>query len=29
MLQQATADDFVIATGQSHSVREFLVTAFG
>ncbi len=24
MLQQATADDFVIATGQQHSVREFI-----
>ncbi len=29
MLQQERADDFVIATGQSHSVREFLDIAFG
>jgi GDPmannose 4,6-dehydratase len=27
MLQQAAADDFVIATGESHSVREFLDAA--
>ena len=29
MLQQPKADDFVIATGESHSVREFLDLAFG
>jgi len=29
MLQQKTADDFVIATGQNHTVREFLEIAFG
>jgi len=29
MLQQETADDFVIATGESHTVREFLDIAFG
>ena len=28
MLQQDVADDYVIATGESHSVREFLDTAF-
>lgn len=28
MLQQQTPDDYVIATGQSHSVREFLEVAF-
>jgi len=28
MLQQSKADDFVIATGESHSVREFLDLAF-
>ena len=28
MLQQNTPDDFVIATGKSHSVREFLQEAF-
>src|SRR5882762_4321851 len=28
MLQQAEADDFVIATGETHSVREFLSEAF-
>ena len=28
MLQQPDPDDFVIASGQSHSVREFLETAF-
>ena len=28
MLQQPTGDDYVIATGQTHSVREFLDTAF-
>ena len=29
MLQQPTPDDFVIATGESHSVRELLDVAFG
>ncbi|HLF70728.1 MAG TPA: GDP-mannose 4,6-dehydratase, partial [Dehalococcoidia bacterium] len=29
MLQQPEPDDFVIATGDSHSVREFVETAFG
>jgi len=29
MLQQETADDFVIGTGESHSIREFLDEAFG
>ena len=29
MLQQEQPDDFVIATGQMHSVREFLEAAFG
>lgn len=29
MLQQAEPDDYVIATGESHSVREFLELAFG
>jgi GDPmannose 4,6-dehydratase len=29
MLQQETPDDYVIATGQPHSVREFLEIAFG
>jgi len=29
MLQQPQADDFVIATGKSHSVRELVETAFG
>jgi len=29
MLQQGAADDFVIATGQTHSVREFLDEVFG
>jgi GDPmannose 4,6-dehydratase len=29
MLQQPTPDDFVIATGETHSVREFLQEAFG
>lgn len=29
MLQQPTADDYVIATGQTHSVREFLDEVFG
>ena len=29
MLQQDEPDDFVIATGESHSVREFVELAFG
>ena len=29
MLQQETADDYVVATGETHSVREFLDEAFG
>ena len=29
MLQQPTADDYVIGTGQTHSVREFCEIAFG
>jgi GDPmannose 4,6-dehydratase len=29
MLQQDTADDYVIATGESHSVKDFLDEAFG
>jgi GDPmannose 4,6-dehydratase len=29
MLQQETPEDFVIATGETHSVREFLELAFG
>lgn len=29
MLQQDTAEDFVIATGETHSVEEFVKTAFG
>jgi len=29
MLQQETPDDFVVATGEMHSVREFCVKAFG
>ena len=29
MLQQDDADDFVIATGEQHTVREFAETAFG
>ncbi len=29
MLQQETPEDFVIATGETHSVREFLEEAFG
>ena len=29
MLQQDTADDYVIATGETHSVREFLDDVFG
>jgi GDPmannose 4,6-dehydratase len=28
MLQQAEPDDYVIATGETHSVREFLEVAF-
>lgn len=28
MLQQESADDFVIATGESHSLREFVATVF-
>lgn len=28
MLQHDTADDYVVATGESHSVREFVETAF-
>jgi GDPmannose 4,6-dehydratase len=28
MLQQKTPDDFVIATGETHTVREFLIEAF-
>jgi GDPmannose 4,6-dehydratase len=29
MLQQDTPDDYVIATGETHSVQEFLEVAFG
>ena len=29
MLQQETADDYVVATGETHSVREFLDEVFG
>jgi GDPmannose 4,6-dehydratase len=29
MLQQAAADDFVVGTGETHSVREFAEEAFG
>jgi GDPmannose 4,6-dehydratase len=29
MLQQASADDYVLATGETHSVKEFLAEAFG
>jgi GDPmannose 4,6-dehydratase len=29
MLQQESPDDFVIATGETHTVREFLAEAFG
>jgi len=29
MLQQPAADDFVIATGETHSVEEFLIEVFG
>jgi len=28
-VQQETADDFVVATGETHSVREFCEKAFG
>ena len=28
MLQQDTADDYVVATGETHSVRELVETAF-
>ena len=28
MLQQDEADDYVIATGETHSIREFLDIAF-
>src|SRR2546423_10828328 len=29
MLQQQTAEDYVVATGETHSVREFLDEVFG
>ncbi|XP_026752598.1 GDP-mannose 4,6 dehydratase isoform X2 [Galleria mellonella] len=29
MMQQETAEDFVVATGEAHSVREFVEKAFG
>src|SRR4051794_357276 len=29
MLQQETPDDYIVATGETHSVREFLEVAFG
>ena len=29
MLQQPEPDDYIIATGETHSVREFLDEAFG
>ncbi|KAJ3099306.1 hypothetical protein HDU97_003280 [Phlyctochytrium planicorne] len=29
MLQQDTPDDFVLATGETHTVREFVEKAFG
>ena len=29
MLQQDTPDDYVISTGETHTVREFLEIAFG
>jgi len=29
MMQQKSPDDYVIATGQTHSVRDFLEEAFG
>ncbi len=29
MLQQDQPDDYVVATGETHSVREFVEVAFG
>ncbi len=29
MLQQETADDYVLATGETHAIREFCELAFG
>lgn len=29
MLQQAQPDDYIVATGETHSIREFLTIAFG
>ena len=29
MLQQDKPDDYVVATGEAHSVREFIESAFG
>jgi GDP-D-mannose dehydratase len=29
MLQQGEPDDYVLATGETHSVREFVERAFG
>lgn len=29
ILQQDTADDFVVATGETHTVREFVEKSFG
>lgn len=29
MLQQARPDDFVVATGETHTIREFLDESFG
>src|SRR5947209_12832219 len=29
MLQQLEGDDYVIATGESHTIREFLAASFG
>ena len=29
MLQQETPDDYVVATGETHSVKEFVIEAFG
>ena len=29
MLQQETPDDYVVATGETHSVKEFVMEAFG
>jgi GDPmannose 4,6-dehydratase len=29
MLQQNEPDDYVVATGETHTVREFVATAFG